>query len=71
VHLEQNGIPTMIYYPVPLHLQKAYKRPGFEEGSFPVTEELSRTVLSLPIHTEMKQEELIYITDTIKAFFHG
>jgi dTDP-4-amino-4,6-dideoxygalactose transaminase len=61
----------MIYYPVPLHLQKAYKRAGFEEGSFPVTEELSKTVLSLPIHTEMKEEELEYISGTIKNFFHG
>jgi UDP-2-acetamido-2-deoxy-ribo-hexuluronate aminotransferase len=70
-HLEAHGIPTMIYYPVPLHLQKAYKRAGFEEGSFPVTEELSKTVLSLPIHTEMKEEELEYISGTIKNFFHG
>ncbi|SKC38451.1 DegT/DnrJ/EryC1/StrS family aminotransferase [Ohtaekwangia koreensis] len=70
-HLEAHGIPTMIYYPVPLHLQKAYKRAGFEEGSFPVTEELSKTVLSLPIHTEMKEEELEYISGTIKKFFHG
>ncbi|HEY9049860.1 MAG TPA: DegT/DnrJ/EryC1/StrS family aminotransferase [Ohtaekwangia sp.] len=70
-YLEQQGIPTMIYYPVPLHLQKAYKRSGFDEGSFPITEELSRTVLSLPIHTEMKAEELNYITSTIKTFFHG
>jgi UDP-2-acetamido-2-deoxy-ribo-hexuluronate aminotransferase len=70
-HLEAHGIPTMIYYPVPLHLQKAYKRAGLEEGSFPVTEELSKTVLSLPIHTEMKEEELEYISGTIKNFFHG
>jgi dTDP-4-amino-4,6-dideoxygalactose transaminase len=68
-NLEQNGIPTMIYYPVPLHLQKAYQQPGFGEGSFPVTEKLSKTVISLPIHTEMKIDELKFITDTIKAFY--
>lgn len=69
--LEQNRIPTMIYYPVPLHLQKAYKRPGFDRGSFPVTEKLSDTVISLPIHTEMKEEELLYITETINRFYKG
>jgi UDP-2-acetamido-2-deoxy-ribo-hexuluronate aminotransferase len=67
--LESNGIPTMIYYPVPLHFQKAYIRPGFGKGSFPVTEKLSDVVLSLPIHTEMKDEEMKYVTDSIKKFF--
>lgn len=67
-YMERNGIPTMIYYPVPLHLQKAYRRDDCPEGSFPVTEELSKTVISLPIHTEMKEEELRFICDTIKKF---
>lgn len=68
-YLEDKGIPTMIYYPVPLHLQKAYKRPGFEEGSFPLTETLSREVISLPIHTEMVEEQQRYIISCIKDFF--
>lgn len=68
-YLEDKGIPTMIYYPVPLHLQKAYKRPGFEEGSFPLTESLSREVISLPIHTEMVEEQQHYIVSCIKDFF--
>jgi UDP-2-acetamido-2-deoxy-ribo-hexuluronate aminotransferase len=67
--LEEKGIPTIIYYPVPLHFQKAYRRNGIGEGSFPVTEKLSKTVISLPIHTEMKTEELEYITNQIKAFY--
>lgn len=67
-YLEQNGIPTMIYYPVPLHLQKAYRKTNFPEGSFPVTEKLSKTVISLPIHTEMQQEELEFIVDVIRRF---
>jgi UDP-2-acetamido-2-deoxy-ribo-hexuluronate aminotransferase len=67
-YLEENGIPTMIYYPVPLHFQKAYQQPGFSTGSFPITENLSKTVLSLPIHTEMKENEMIYICETIKKF---
>jgi dTDP-4-amino-4,6-dideoxygalactose transaminase len=67
--LEEKDVPTMIYYPVPLHFQKAYRKEGFGEGSFPVTEKLSKTVISLPIHTEMKTEELEYIASQIKAFY--
>lgn len=67
-YLEQKGIPTMIYYPVPLHLQKAYKSDHFSEGSFKITEELSKTVLSLPVHTEMTTEQLSYICNTIKSY---
>jgi len=67
-YLEDKGIPTMIYYHIPLHLQKAYRREGFNEGSFPVAERLSKTVLSLPIHTEMTEDELSYICQTIKEF---
>lgn len=67
-YLTENGIPFMIYYPVPLHLQKAFKRPEFGEGSFPVTERLSKTVISLPIHTEMNDEELDFICQTINEF---
>jgi UDP-2-acetamido-2-deoxy-ribo-hexuluronate aminotransferase len=70
-YLEKNGIPSMVYYPVPLHFQKAYQRPGLGEGSFPVTEELSKTVISLPIHTEIKEDELSYICDRINHFYHG
>ncbi len=69
--LEKNEIPTMIYYPVPLHLQKAYQRTGFGEGSFPVTEQLSKTVLSLPVHTEMDESQLNYICQKIKTFFQA
>jgi dTDP-4-amino-4,6-dideoxygalactose transaminase len=67
-YLQSKGIPTMIYYPVPLHLQKAYRVGYIKEGSFPVSEKLSRTVISLPIHTEMTEEELQYVCETIKQF---
>lgn len=69
-YLEGKGIPTMIYYPIPLHFQKAYSRKEFGPGSFPVTEQLSKSVLSLPIHTEMTAEELNYICDSIKEYPH-
>jgi len=67
-HLTANGVPFIIYYPIPLHLQKAYRRPDFGEGSFPVTERLSKNVISLPIHTEMDQEELEFICKTINDY---
>lgn len=71
-HLQRNGIPSMIYYPIPLHLQKAYYQTGCGEGSFPVTERLSKTVLSLPIHTEMTADQLDFISSTVKQFAgHG
>jgi len=70
-YLESKGVPTMIYYPVPLHFQKAYQREGFGEKSFPVTEQLSKEVISLPIHTEMNEQELNYISQSIKDFYRG
>ncbi len=53
--LAAKGIPSMIYYPVPLHLQKAYTDPRYKEGDFPVTEHLCANVISLPMHTEMNR----------------
>lgn len=69
IYLESKGIPTMIYYPVPLHLQKAYQVPEIHVNEFPVTEKLSKVVISLPIHTEMTYEELDFISNTIKQFY--
>ena len=63
--LEEKGIPSMIYYPVPLHLQKAYLDPRYNEGDFPVTEELCKSVLSLPMHTELDESQLKYIVDNL------
>ncbi|NCA79809.1 MAG: DegT/DnrJ/EryC1/StrS family aminotransferase [Sphingobacteriia bacterium] len=65
--LADKGIPAMIYYPVPLHLQKAYQDPRYKKGDFPVAEELAACVLSLPMHTELDDEQLIYITENILA----
>ncbi len=59
--LSAKGIPSMIYYPVPLHLQKAYSNLGYSEGQFPVTEDLCRRVFSLPMHTELTNEQLEFI----------
>lgn len=67
-HLQEKGIPAMVYYPVPLHLQKAYKDDRYKAGDFPVAEKLSACVLSLPMHTELSQEQLSYITKSIIEF---
>lgn len=66
--LMEKGVPCMIYYPVPLHLQKAYMDPRYKKGDFPVTEELCDTVFSLPMQTELDQEQLEYITNTVKKY---
>jgi UDP-2-acetamido-2-deoxy-ribo-hexuluronate aminotransferase len=67
-HLDARGIPSMVYYPVPAHLQKAFRNLGYREGDFPVSEELCRTVLSIPMHTELDEEQLQHITDCIAEF---
>lgn len=67
-HLQAKGISSAIYYPVPLHMQKAYIDPRYKRGDFPVTENLSKTVISLPIHTEFDEESLKYVTDAVLEF---
>lgn len=72
-YLAQNDVPAMIYYPVPLHKQKAYLDPRYKEGDFPVSEKLAETVLSLPMHTELDEEQTKYITTLILKYIdqHG
>jgi dTDP-4-amino-4,6-dideoxygalactose transaminase len=66
--LASKDIPAMIYYPVPIHLQKAYLDPRYKSGDFPVTEALSHMVISLPMHTEMDQEQLNHITSSVLEY---
>lgn len=67
--LVEKNIPSMIYYPVPNHLQKAYSYYGYKEGDFPNTEDLCSRVISFPIHTEMEVDQQDYIIDNILSFF--
>jgi UDP-2-acetamido-2-deoxy-ribo-hexuluronate aminotransferase len=60
-------IPSMIYYPVPLHLQQAYKY-SYKKGDFPVTERVSEDIISLPIHTELTDEQMGFITSKVLEF---
>lgn len=68
-YLSDKKIPSMIYYPIPLHQQKAYKNIGRIVGELSVTEELCTRVISLPIHTELTSEQVGYITDTVVQYF--
>jgi UDP-2-acetamido-2-deoxy-ribo-hexuluronate aminotransferase len=67
--LKNKGIPSMVYYPGVIHLQEAYRYLGYEKGAFPVSEHLAETVLSLPMHTELTEMQLEFITKTIKEYF--
>lgn len=65
-YLTENGVANQIYYPIALHLQKAYKHLGYKYGDLPVTEKIQDRVLSLPMFPQLKDEEINYISDKIK-----
>lgn len=67
-NMKEAGVPVMIYYPVPLHLQKAFAHLHYEKGDFPVAESLCDCVVSLPMHTELDEEQLQYITENFLKF---
>ena len=67
--LNDKGIPSMIYYPFPLHFQKAFKSDQYPIGSLPVSEKLSSQVLSLPMHSELDEQIQVYIVETNKKFY--
>ncbi|MGB2225931.1 MAG: DegT/DnrJ/EryC1/StrS family aminotransferase, partial [Polaribacter sp.] len=69
-HLLENGIPNAIYYPVALHNQKAYRDERYHEDDFPVTNDLTKKVISLPMHTELDNEQLEFICNTILSFMN-
>lgn len=68
--LSEKGVPAMIYYPVPLHQQNAYKDPGFREEDFEITNQLCEEVISLPMHTELTENQLAYIADAVIEFIN-
>ena len=67
-HLNAKGIPCGVYYPIPLHRQKAYKSERYNEADFKVTNQLSNEVFSLPMHTELEDDQIDYIVKTIKEY---
>lgn len=69
--MTENGIGTLIHYPVPPHLQEAYKSLGYTKGDFPIAEEIADTCLSLPIWPGLTEKQIETISSTIKTFFHA
>lgn len=70
-HLQANDIPCGVYYPIPLHLQKAYLDSRYNEADFGVTNQLVKDVISLPMHTELEDDQIEFITSTIIKFING
>ncbi|OSX53136.1 transcriptional regulator [Anoxybacillus ayderensis] len=68
-YLKDQGIATMIYYPLPLHMQPVFKELGYQEGDFPEAEKAAKEALSLPMYPELKQEEQDYVIEKIIAFY--
>ena len=67
-YLDDKGIGTIIHYPIPPHLQECYKYLGYKEGDFPITEQLAKTVLSIPMYNGMTDEEQEYVIDALNKF---
>lgn len=70
-HLNEKGIPCGVYYPIPLHKQKAYVDERYKDEDFPVTNRLIKEVISLPMHTELDNEQITYITATVIGFVNS
>ncbi len=70
-HLNEQGIPCGVYYPIPLHSQKAYQDERYNEADFPVTNQLVKDVISLPMHTELEDDQIDFITKTIIEFVNN
>ncbi len=68
-YLNEKEIPAMLYYPVPFHRQNAYQCYGYQEENFPVSNHLAEVVLSLPMHSELSEDQLEYITETLLEYF--
>ena len=67
-YLEEKGIGSRVYYPVPMHLQPCYKELGYKNGDFPISEKAAKSVLSLPVYPELTEEMIQYVIDTVLAF---
>ncbi|MCR4766601.1 MAG: DegT/DnrJ/EryC1/StrS family aminotransferase [Saccharofermentans sp.] len=67
-HLKKAEIMTNKHYPIPMHLQECYKDLGFNEGDYPIAEEISRTELSIPMYYGMTDEEISYVIDALNSF---
>ena len=67
-YLQENGVASGLHYPVPLHLQEAYRELGYRKGDFPIAEEAAEKILSLPMYPELTEEQIVYVCDVIKGW---
>ena len=67
--LKIKEISTSLHYPIPIHLQKAFSYLNYSKGSFPITENISNEILSLPIYPELNEEQIKYVCDNIEEFY--
>lgn len=70
-HLKLASIPTMVYYPIPMHQQKAFPEPGKTGGAYEVSERLCKTVLALPMHPYLEETEIDFVVEKVRGFFEG
>ena len=68
MHMSDCGVGTLIHYPVPIHLQEAYQDLRLREGTFPIAEECSREVLTLPVFPELTDDEVAYVAESVNSF---
>ncbi|TFD95751.1 DegT/DnrJ/EryC1/StrS aminotransferase family protein [Jeotgalibacillus sp. R-1-5s-1] len=67
--LKENGVATMVYYPMPLHIQPVFKELGYKEGDLPLTEKAAKEAISLPMFPELKEEQQLYVVEKIAEFY--
>jgi len=70
-YLNENGVGTLIHYPIPPHMQQAYSHLGLKKGDFPIAEEIANTCLSLPMWPGISKDDVAYVCDTIKKYFNS
>ena len=68
-YLIKNGIEVKIHYPIPLHLQPASKKLGYQKGDFPVAEAQAKSLITLPVHQHLKSEEIEYTIEQVRQFY--
>ncbi len=68
-HLNREGVEAKVHYPVPIHLQPAARGLGYRQGSFPVTENDSHTIITLPVHQHLQADEIDYVIDQMRGFY--
>jgi len=68
-YLAARGVQSAVYYPLTLHLQEAYKGLGYGEGALPESERATREVLSLPVHPQLREEQVQYVAESVRGFF--